>query len=110
MKVRYYKTASGRSAVEEFLLGLPAATRLEIVDAIVLLQGRAHLSMPLSRNLASIRPGLHELRVRDRTGQVRVFYYLKRGEAIYLIHALRKKTQQIPARELEVVLKRIKEI
>ena len=91
-------------------MGLPAATRLEIVDAIVLLQGGAHLSMPLSRNLASIRPGLHELRVRDWAGQVRVFYYLKRGEAIYLIHALRKKTQQIPARELEVVLKRIKEI
>ena len=66
--------------------------------------------MPLSRNLASIRQGLHELRVRDRAGQVRVFYYLKRGEAIYLIHALRKKTQQIPARELEGVLKRIKEI
>ena len=110
MKVRYYKTASGRSPVEEFLLGLPAATRLEIVDAIVLLQGGAHLSMPLSRNLASIRQGLHELRVRDRAGQVRVFYYLKRGEAIYLIHAFRKKTQQIPPRELEVVLKRIKEI
>ncbi len=64
MKVRYYKTASGRSPVEEFLLGLPAATRPEIVDAIVLLQGGAHC----------------------------------------------KKTQQIPARELEVVLKRIKEI
>ena len=55
-------------------------------------------------------PGLHELRVRDQAGQVRVFYYLKRGEAIYLIHALRKKTQQIPPRELEIVLKRIKEI
>ena len=28
--------------------------------------------MPLSRNLANIRPGLHELRFRDKAGQVRV--------------------------------------
>ncbi len=110
MKVRYYKTASGRSPVEEFLLGLPTATRLEIFDAIVLLQTGANLSMPVSRNLASIRAGLHELRVRDRAGQVRVFYYLKREEAIYLPHAFRKKTQRIPPRELEIVLKRIKEV
>jgi len=47
---------------------------------------------------------------RDRSGQVRVFYYVKRGDVIYLIHAFRKKTQQIPQKELDTVLKRIREI
>jgi len=38
MKIRYYQTPGGRSPVEDFLLGLPEATRLEVADAIVLLE------------------------------------------------------------------------
>ncbi len=110
MKIRYYQTSSGRRPVEDFLLGLPEATRLEVVDALLLLEGGQTLEMPLSRNLASIRTGLHELRFRDKTGQVRVIYYLKKGDAIYLVHAFRKKTQTIPRRELDVIDKRLKEI
>lgn len=110
MKVRYYKTSSGKSPVEEFLLALTATTQLEVADAIVLLESGRILSMPLSRNLSSIRPGLHELRFRDKAGQIRVFYFLKKGEAIYLVHACRKKTQEIPSKELNIVLKRIREI
>ena len=110
MRIRYYQTPSGRSPVENFLVDLPESTRLEVFDAISLLQNSVALSMPLSRNLSGIRPGLHELRFRDRNGQVRVFYYLKRGEAIYLIHAFKKKTQHIPKKELDIVLKRIREI
>ena len=110
MKIRYYQTPGGRSPVEEFLLGLPEATRLEVADAIVLLESGQALEMPLSRNLASIRPGLHELRFRDKAGQVRVIYFLKKGDALYLLHAFRKKTQAIPRRELDIINKRLKEI
>ena len=66
--------------------------------------------MPLSRNLSGIFPGLHEIRLKDRTGQVRVFYFIKRGEAIYMLHAMRKKTQEIPKRDVEIILKRLKEV
>jgi phage-related protein/DNA-binding XRE family transcriptional regulator len=101
MKIRYYQTSGGRSPVEDFLLGLPEATRLEVVDALLLLESGQALEMTLSRNLAGIRSGLHELRFRDKAGQVRVVYYLKKGDAIYLVHAFRKKTQTIPRRETE---------
>ena len=110
MKIRYYQTSGGRSPVADFLLGLPEATRLEVADALLLLEGGQMLEMPLSRNLAGIRPGLHELRFRDKAGQVRVIYYLKKGDAIYLVHAFRKKTQTIPQRELDIIHKRLKEI
>jgi hypothetical protein len=60
--------------VEEFLLGLPEETRLQIADTIILLESGHRLKMPLSRRLSNIRPELHELRIRDRSGQVRVFY------------------------------------
>jgi phage-related protein len=110
MKVKYYLTSSGRNPVEEFILALPEETRLEIADAIALLESGQRIDMPLSRNLSSIRPGLHELRFRDKAGQVRVIYFIKRGEAIYFVHALRKKTQTLPSKEIDLILKRIREI
>ena len=66
--------------------------------------------MPVSRNLSSIYSGLHELRLKDQRGQVRFFYFIKKKEAIYLMHAFRKKTQELPKQEIEIILKRIKEI
>ena len=83
---------------------------MEIADAISLLDIGNKLEMPLSRNLSSIRPGLHELRFRDRVGQVRVIYYLKKAEAIYLVHAFRKKTHALQSKDIALILKRIKEI
>lgn len=109
-KIKYYQTSGGRSPVEEFLLALPEETRLEIADAMVLLESGQRLEMPLSRNLSRIRPGLHELRIRDRAGQVRVVYYIKKEEVIYLIHGFRKKTRAISPRELAIINKRLKEI
>ena len=91
-------------------MGLPEETRLEIFDAVNQLNAGKLLGMPLSRNLSSIRAGLHELRFRDRAGQIRVIYYVKKHEALYLIHGFRKKTQEIPQREIDLILKRLKEI
>ena len=110
VKVKYYLTSSSRSPVEEFILGLPEQTRLEIIDAVALLESGQSLRMPLSRPLSSIKPGLHELRFRDKGGQVRVIYFLKKKEAIYFVHAFRKKTQEIPPKDLDLILKRLKEI
>ena len=110
LRVRFYLTSGGRSPVEDFINTLPAAVQLEIVDAISLLDGGKVLGMPLNRNLSSIRPGLHELRFRDRAGQVRVIYFIKKHEAIYLLHAFRKKTPAIPRGDLELIRKRLREI
>ena len=110
MKVKFYLKGSGRSPVEEFVQELSAELQGEFFDAISLLTQGQVLAMPLSRNLSSVHPGLHELRLKDRAGQVRVFYFVKRGDAIYLLHAIRKKTQELPKKEIDLVLKRIKEI
>ncbi len=110
MGIQFYQTSSGKSPVEDFLSGLSHETQTEFVEALNLLeQGRA-LTMPLSRNLSSIYKGLHELRFRDQAGQIRFFYFIKKGASIYLLHALRKKTQTISKKDRELILKRIKEI
>ena len=110
MKVRYYRTATGRSPVEEFLADCSKGVQTEFVDAVTLLESGLSLSMPLSRPLPSIAPSLHELRFRDRGGQVRFFYFMRKGDAIYMVHACRKKTQKISKDDRAVILKRLKEI
>lgn len=79
----------------------------DFYDAVASLTVGKVLSMPLSRNLASVCTGLYELRLRDHAGQARIFYYIKKLDAIYLVHAFAKKTQQLPKREIQVALKRI---
>ncbi|MCE9625977.1 MAG: type II toxin-antitoxin system RelE/ParE family toxin [Deltaproteobacteria bacterium] len=78
--------------------------------AVSRLENGEILTMPRSRNLSSIYKGLYELRLKDASGQYRFFYFIKRGEAIYMLHAIKKKTQELPKREVEIVLKRIKEV
>jgi phage-related protein len=80
------------------------------LDAVSWLSSGENLTMPLSKNLSSIAVGLHELRLKDRSGQYRFFYFVKRKDGIWIIHALKKKTQDLPMKDIELVLKRIKEI
>lgn len=110
MKIKYYLTMSGRSPVEEFLSELSAAIKNDYLDALLLLEDGQTLSMPLSRNLSSIHKGLHELRFKDRTGAYRIFYFIKKADGIYFLHAFKKKTQGLPQKEIDVILKRLKEV
>ena len=108
-KLKFFLMGSGRSPVKEFLQNQSEEMRSDFVDALSLLAGGTLLSLPLSRNLSSIHPGMHELRLKDRSGPVRIFYFIKKGEAIYMLHAFRKKTQELPQNEDAIALRRLKE-
>ena len=110
MEIRFYQTTSGRNPVLEFVRLLSDDLRKEFSQAISLLEKGEQLAMPLSRNLANIHPGLHELRFRDKSGIYRVFYYVKLRQAIYMLHALQKKTREIPLQEIAIIRKRIREV
>ena len=60
--------------------------------------------------MPDVAHGVHELRVKDRTGAYRVFYYTKMGDAILVFHLFKKKTQTTPKREMGLALKRLKEM
>jgi phage-related protein len=110
VKVKFFLTSSGRTPVEEFLREQLEELRRDFLDAVCLLTEGAVLTMPLSRNLSRICKGLHELRLRDRSGQVRAFYFIKKADAIYMLHAFRKKRQDLLGREIAIALRRIKEV
>lgn len=110
MKVKFYLTSSGRSPVREFLEQQSQEIKNDFLDAINLLVAGERLTMPLSRNLSNICRGLHELRLKDALGSIRIFYFIKKREGIYFIHAFKKKPQELPKKEIELALKRIKEV
>jgi phage-related protein len=110
MEVKYYLTSSGRSPVREFILAESNDIRTKFFDAVSELSMGKILQMPLSRNLSSLYHGLYEIRLRDREGQIRVFYLITKHDAIYMLHAMQKKSEQILKRDIEIIMRRIKEI
>src|ERR1039457_6501775 len=65
------------------------------------------LRMPHSRAMGG---GLFELRPKGHEGIARVFYCLKVGRKIVVLHSFIKKTDEIPKRELNLARRRQKEI
>lgn len=72
-----------------------------------LMQGK-QLSPPISKPLPSIFKGLHELRLSGKSGEFRVFYLIKVGDAIYVLHANSKKTQKIEKKTIDLIHSRIR--
>ena len=72
-------------------------------------QGKS-LGMPISRPLPSIVRGLHELRLSGKGGEFRVFYFIKIGDAIYIIHAALKKKQAIDKKTIDLLKTRVRSI
>lgn len=60
--------------------------------------------------MASVGPGVREIRIRDDAGAFRVLYVMQRAEAVYVLHAFQKKTQQTAKRDLDLAAARLREI
>ena len=84
--------------------------REDLQDILEKLELGLTLGLPHVRPLTSIHSNLFEIRVKDKKGQFRVIYFVKKKDAIYILHAFRKKTQKLPEKEKKLILKRLKEI
>jgi phage-related protein len=58
--------------------------------------------------MPSIGKGVHELRLKDRSGIYRVVYFIRKKSDIWLIHAFQKKSQQTPQENIELAKQRMK--
>lgn len=84
--------------------------RAKIADLLALLAAGESLGMPASRPMTAIASGAHEIRVKDHTGQYRVFYFTKHKDAILVFHMFKKKTQATPKHEIETARKRLEDM
>lgn len=60
--------------------------------------------------MTRIGPGVRELRIHDETGAFRVVYLASLADAVYVLHAFQKKTQQTPRRDLTLAAARLRQI
>lgn len=97
-------------AAREVIRSFPEDVRRELGKAIFDLQRGEVLGMPLSRPMPSIASGAAELRIRDRSGTYRTFYYPNLSRGILIFHAFMKKTPKAPKRELDLGKRRLKEL
>lgn len=104
------KDAVFHPAALEAIRAFPSEVRQKLGKAIFDLQRGESLSMPLSRPMPSIGGGVAELRIRDRAGVFRAFYYTRSTRGILLLHAFVKKTQATPKQELDLGKKRLGEM
>ena len=89
---------------------LPEEIRGDLADALARLDAGLALSLPLSRPMPGIGQGVHELRLKDRSGAYRVVYALVQRDAVHVLHAFKKTTRGTSARNLDLAGKRLKEV
>ncbi len=104
------KSALFHPKAREVIKTFPKGVRKELGKAIFDLQKGHPLGMPLSRSMPSVAVDVEELRIRDRTGLYRTFYFTKSLRGILIFHAFVKKTRKTSLREIELGRKRLKEM
>jgi len=101
--VKYYRRANGEVPAKEFIAGLPAKHQAKALYAVDMLgEFGADLHEPFAKPIQGQRyKGLWELRIRFANDISRIFYFVPVGDTFVLLHGFVKKTNAIPASELE---------
>jgi phage-related protein len=106
LRVRFYRTATGKEPVREWLRGLDREARRTIGEDLKTVQFGWPLGMPLVRNLGG---GLWEVRSRLRDGIARVIFFTE-GDRMVLVHGFVKKSQKTPPKDLALARRRAAEL
>ncbi len=104
---KFYQTLRGNEPVREWLLTLDVEDRKVIGKDIQKVEFGWPIGMPYSRPLGQ---GLYEVRSNISDQRIaRIIFFLKANEMI-LLHGFIKKAQKTPKSDLDLALKRKKEI
>jgi phage-related protein len=104
---RFYVSAGGNGPVREWLLALDAVDRRTVGKDIQKVEFGWPIGMPYCRPLGR---GLWEVRSDLSSGRIgRVLFCITDGEMI-LLHGFIKKTQKTPSQDMDIALRRKKEL
>jgi phage-related protein len=102
---RFYRTASGREPVREWLKDLSAEDRRILGEDIKDVEFAWPLGLPLVRPLGR---ELFEVRSSLTQGRIARVIFCVTGGQMVLLNGFIKKTQKTPPQEIELALKRMK--
>jgi phage-related protein len=107
LPARFYVTPAGRIPVRDWLLGLPEADRRTVGKDMQKVEFGWPIGMPLCRSLGN---GFWEVRSDLSEGTIgRVIFFVGGGQMV-LLHGFIKKTQKTPQRDIDLALKRKREV
>ena len=106
LKVKFFATEQGREPGKEWLKDLNKTERKTIGEDLKTVQFGWPLGMPLVR---SLRNKIWELRSTIPKGIARVLFIIENAQII-LLHAFIKKTQKTPKNEIDIAIKRSKQL
>ncbi|AFV96631.1 MULTISPECIES: type II toxin-antitoxin system RelE/ParE family toxin [unclassified Sulfuricurvum] len=107
-KINYYQNQNGKLPVKEWLEDISNEPKAEIFRIFTLLQKYGtELGLPFVRPLEQ---KIYEVRAKDNSGIYRVLYFAYTDKTFVMLHGFQKKTQSTPRKELEIAIKRLKEV
>jgi phage-related protein len=107
LPARFYRTIGGAEPVRDWLRGLDSSDRRIVGADIKEIEFDWPVGMPVCRSLGH---GLWEVRSHiSRRRIARVIFCIARGEMI-LLHGFIKKSQKTPQLDLELAIRRKKEV
>jgi phage-related protein len=102
----YYKMASGRVPVKEFIDEQAVEVQEKIFsDLVRLVQFNVQLGPPYVEKVEG--RDFWELRTKVRGNIYRTFYFAYTGKKFILLHAYQKKSQKAPKKELDIAEERM---
>jgi phage-related protein len=106
LQVLFFRSDGGSEPVREWLLQLAKTERKLVGDDVLKVQYCWPIGKPL---VGSLGNGLWEVRSRlgDRIARI---IFVVQGRTMVLLHGFIKKTQKTPKRELDLAMKRKKQL
>ena len=102
-KVSFYRDHRGRYPVYDFIEELNDKSQACVYRNITLLsQYGPNLLRP---HADYVREKIRELRVKTIDGNIRIFYFFFIEHRVILLHAFKKKSEELPEREIEQAMR-----
>ncbi len=104
-KVDFYESRSGRSPIADFI---KAQSKHDQARIFAELDDLLEFGpMPRGHKFRRIRGKLWEYRFSGKCGPFRFFFFRASGRRIVIVHAICKKTQRTPLRDVRLALERM---
>ena len=107
LPARFYRSATGREPVRDWLKGLPAADRRMIGEDVKDVEFAWPIGLPLVRSLGRDLWEVRSSLTQGRIARIARILFCVSGGSMILLNGFIKKTRKTPVHEINLALKRM---